>query len=100
MIPIYHILMLSTFFFVLGLTTLIFRRNFLFTLIGLEIMIIAISLSFITSSNYWKQADGNIMFILIISYAAAEVSIGLSLLIKLYNYHNTLNIDLINEMKE
>lgn len=100
MIPLQHILILAIFLFIIGLTTLIIRKNFLFTLIGLEITMISVSLSFIIAGNHWEQADGHIMFIITISSAASEISIGLSLLLKLYRHYNTLNIDSIHEMKE
>lgn len=56
----------------LGLTGLVIRRNLLFMLIGLEIMINASALAFVVAGSYWGQTDGQVMYILAISLAAAE----------------------------
>ena len=85
--------------FVLGLTSLEIRRNLLFMLIGLEIMINAAALALVVAGSYWGQADGQVMYILAISLAAAEASIGLALLLQLYRRRQTLNIDTVSEMR-
>lgn len=100
MINIHELLVLSIILFTIGLLALIIRKNFLFILIGLEIIMLSISLIFISAGNYWEQTDGQIMFILIISITAAQIAIGLSLLLQLHRRYNTLNIDAINEMKK
>lgn len=76
MIPLTHGLILAAILFVLGLTGLVIRRNLLFMLISTEIMINAAALAFVVAGSYWGQADGQIMYILAISLAAAEASIG------------------------
>ena len=83
MIPLTHGLILAAILFVLGLTGLVIRRNLLFMLIGLEIMINASALAFVVAGSYWGQTDGQVMYILAISLAAAEASIGLALLLAL-----------------
>ena len=74
MIPLQHGLILAAILFVLGLTGLVIRRNLLFMLIGLEIMINASALAFVVAGSYWGQTDGQVMYILAISLAAAGVS--------------------------
>lgn len=98
MITISYSLILTVIIFVLGLIGVIFNRNIFFILLGIEIMINASALAFIIVGNYWHQVDGQIMYILIISFAAAESSICLAMLLRLYRYYKTLNIDIINEM--
>ncbi|MGP1930573.1 MAG: NADH-quinone oxidoreductase subunit NuoK [Arsenophonus sp. ET-YP4-MAG3] len=98
MILLQHCLILTTILFVLGLICLLIRRNFLFMLIGLEIMINSAALAFVIAGSYWIQSDGQIMYILTISLAAAEASIGLALLLKLYRHYDSLNIDKVSEM--
>ncbi|GHL06229.1 hypothetical protein ECZU22_01280 [Escherichia coli] len=71
MIPLQHGLILAAILFVLGLTGLVIRRNLLFMLIGLEIMINASALAFVVAGSYWGQTDGQVMYILAISLAAA-----------------------------
>ena len=97
MIPLQHGLILAAILFVLGLTGLVIRRNLLFMLIGLEIMINA--LAFVVAGSYWGQTDGQVMYILAISLAAAEASIGLALLLQLHRRRQNLNIDSVSEMR-
>lgn len=99
MIPLEHGLILAAILFTLGLAGVMIRRNLLFILISLEIMINAAALAFVVAGSYWQQADGQIMYILAISVAAAEASIGLALLLQLYRRRHTLNIDTISEMR-
>ena len=99
MIPLQHGLILAAILFVLGLTGLLVRRNLLFMLISLEVMINAAAFAFIVAGSYWGQPDGQVMYILAISLAAAEASIGLALLLQLYRRRHTLNIDTVSEMR-
>ncbi len=99
MIPLTHGLILAAILFVLGLTGLVIRRNLLFMLISLEIMINAAALAFVVAGSYWGQADGQIMYILAISLAAAEASIGLALLLQLHRRRQNLNIDSVSELR-
>ena len=99
MIPLQHGLILAAVLFVLGLTAVTIRRNMLVMLIGLEIMINAAALAFVVAGSYWGQADGQVMFILAISLAAAEASIGLALLLQLHRRSQNLNIDKVSEMR-
>lgn len=99
MIPLQHGLILAAILFVLGLTGLLIRRNLLFMLISLEVMINAAALAFVVAGSYWGQADGQVMYILAITLAAAEASIGLALLLQLYRRRHTLDIDTVSEMR-
>ncbi|PLK59398.1 NADH-quinone oxidoreductase subunit K [Candidatus Palibaumannia cicadellinicola] len=98
MISLSYSLSLAAILFVVGLTGIIIRRNFFFVLLGLEIMINAAALALVIAGSYWGQADGQVMYILAITLAAAEASIGLALLLQLHRYRNTLDIDLLSEM--
>lgn len=98
MISLFHGLFLSLILFILGLTSLIVRRNVLFILISLEIMLNAAALALVIVSTYWKQVDGQVMYILAITLAASEASIALALLIQLYRSKKTLNINILSEM--
>ncbi|QCI18721.1 NADH-quinone oxidoreductase subunit NuoK [Buchnera aphidicola] len=98
MISLFHGLFLSLILFILGLTSLIVRRNVLFMLIGLEIMMNAAALALVVVSTYWKQPDGYIMYILAITLAGSEASIALALLLQLYRNKKTLNINVLSEM--
>ncbi|HGJ5865190.1 MAG TPA: NADH-quinone oxidoreductase subunit NuoK [Arsenophonus nasoniae] len=99
MILLQHGLILAAILFVLGLSCLLIRRNLLFMLIGLEIMINSAALAFVVAGSYWGQADGQVMYILTISLAVAEASIGLALLLQLHRHRQNLNIDEVSEMR-
>jgi NADH-quinone oxidoreductase subunit K len=94
-----HGLLLASILFTMGLVGLIVRRNILFVLLCIEIMMNAAALAFVVAGSRWAQADGQIMFILILSLAAAEASIGLALVIQLYRNYHTLDIDNASEMR-
>ncbi|VFP85641.1 NADH-quinone oxidoreductase subunit NuoK [Candidatus Erwinia haradaeae] len=100
MIPLHHGLILATFLFCLGLTGVMIRRNLLFMLISLEIMLNAAALALVVAGSYWNQADGQIMFIFAISLSAAETSVGLALLLQLYYRTKNLDIDTVSGMRE
>ncbi|CAL4319759.1 NADH-quinone oxidoreductase subunit K [Buchnera aphidicola (Chaitophorus populicola)] len=100
MVTIFSGLILSMLLFFLGFICLIIQRNLLYVLIGLEIMINAIALMIVCIGNYWKQIDGQIMYIFIITIAASEASVGLAFLINIYKYKNTLDINVLSEIKK
>jgi NADH-quinone oxidoreductase subunit K len=85
--------------FALGLTGLLVRRNVIFTLMSLEIMLNAAGLAFVVAGSRWGQADGQIVFLFILTMAAAEVSVGLALVLQLYHRFKTLDSDAVSEMR-
>ena len=98
-IPMEHGLLVAAVLFCLGLCGLLMRRNPLFILMSIEVMMNATALAFVVAGSRWGQADGQIMYILVISLAAAEASIGLALLLMLYRRHHTLDVDIVSEMR-
>jgi NADH-quinone oxidoreductase subunit K len=98
-IPLEHGLALAGVLFCLGLAGLLARRNILFVLMSLEIMMNAAGLAFIVAGSRWAQPDGQVMFILVITLAAAEAAVGLALLLQLYRRFHTLDIDAASEMR-
>ncbi|GHB12403.1 NADH-quinone oxidoreductase subunit NuoK [Salinicola rhizosphaerae] len=98
-IPMEHGLILAAILFVLGLGGLMTRRNMVFVLMSLEIMMNAAGLAFIVGGTHWQQADGQVMFLMIITLAAAEASVGLALLMQLYRRFKTLDIDAASRLR-
>lgn len=98
-VPMEHGLALAGVLFSLGLLGLMVRRNILFVLMSLEIMMNACALAFIVAGSRWAQPDGQVMFILVITLAAAEAAIGLAILLQLYRRFHTLDIDAASEMR-
>ena len=98
-VPMEHGLVLAAILFALGLTGLMLRRNMLFVLMSLEIMLNAAALAFVVGATAWNQPDGQAMFLLVITLAAAEAAVGLALMIQLFQRLRTLNLDLANRMR-
>lgn len=98
-IPMEHGLILAATLFSLGLVGILVRRNIIFVLMCLEIMMNAAALAFVVAGARWGTADGQIMFILILSLAAAEAAVGLAIVLQLYRRFNTLDIDAASEMR-
>lgn len=94
-----HGLILAATLFSLGLVGILVRRNIIFVLMCLEIMMNATALAFVVAGARWGQADGQIMFILILSLAAAEAAVGLAIVLQLYRRFHTLDIDAASEMR-
>lgn len=98
-IPMEYGLLLAVILFCIGLVGLLIRRNIIFMLLCIEIMLNAAGLAFVVAGAAWSQAEGQIMFIFILAMAAAEVSVGLALIIQLFKRTGSLNVSNIKEMK-
>jgi NADH-quinone oxidoreductase subunit K len=85
--------------FALGLIGVLVRRNIIFILLSIEIMLNAAGLAFIAAGSRWGQADGQVMFIFILTMAAAEVSVGLALVLQLQHRFKTLDTDAASQMR-
>lgn len=99
LIPLSHGLLLAAMLFALGLIGLLVRRNLIFTLMSVEIMLNAAGLAFVVGGARWGQADGQVMFIFVLAMAAAEVSVGLALLLQIYRERQSLDADAASEMR-
>lgn len=98
-IPMEYGLLLAAVLFALGLIGVLVRRNLLWMLMSLEVMMNAAALAFVVAGSRWAQPDGQIMFILILSLAASEASVGLAILLQLYHRYRTLDVDAASEMR-
>ena len=99
LIPPQHGLLLAGILFGLGLVGLLVRRNVLFMLMSVEIMLNAAGLAFVVAGAQWRQPDGQVMFIFILAMAAAEVSVGLALILRLHERFRTLDADAASRMR-
>jgi NADH-quinone oxidoreductase subunit K len=98
-VPFEHGLILAAILFALGLTGLLTRRNIIFALLSIEVMLNAAGLAFVVAGARWGQPDGQVMFIWILTMAAAEVSVGLALVLQLHRRFKTLDVDAASKMK-
>ena len=92
-IPLTHGMLLAGVLFAFGLIGLLVRRNLIFMLMSVEIMLNASALPFIVAGAHWGQADAQVRFLFILTLAAAEVSVGLALVLQLYRHFKTLDAD-------
>ncbi len=98
-IPLEHGLLLAAILFTLGLVGVLIRRNIIVVLMSIEIMINASALAFVVAGVHWAQPDGQVMFIFILTMAAAEVAVGLALILQLVHRLKTLDIDAADQMR-
>ena len=98
-VPLPTVFAVSALLFSLGLAGLLVRRNLIFMLISVEIMLNAAGLAFVGAGSRWGAPDGQIMFLLILAMAAAEVSVGLALVILLHQRFRTLDADAASELR-
>jgi NADH-quinone oxidoreductase subunit K len=98
-IPMEHGLIIAAIVFCLGLFGVLIRRNLIFVLMSVEIMLNASGLAFVVAGSKWQQPDGQVMFIFILTMAAAEVAVGLALILRFYHVFKTLNADTAVKMR-
>ena len=98
-VPVNYGLLLAGILFALGLTGLLVRRNVIFILMSLEVMLNAAGLAFVVAGSRWGQADGQVVFVFILAMAAAEVAVGLALVLQLYHRFRSLDADVVSEMR-
>lgn len=98
-IPMEHGLMLAALLFVAGLLGLLVRRNIIYMLMCVEIMLNASGLAFVVAGSRWEQPDGQIMYLIIITMAAAEVAVALALVLRFYHQFKTLDGDAASLMR-
>ncbi len=86
--------------FLIGLVGVLTRRNVLFILMSVEIMLNSAGLAFIVVGAHWVQREGQIMFLFILVMAAAEVALGLALVLQMHRKYNTVDTEVLNLLKD
>ncbi len=86
--------------FLTGLAGFLVRRNIIFMLMSIEIMLNSAALVFVIAGSRWLQADGQVMFIFILTVSAAEVSVGLALILQMYHNFRTIDADALNKLHD
>ena len=98
-VPYSHVLILAGLLFLLGAVCALARRNLIMILIGVEIMLNAAGLALVGASLKWQQLEGQIFVIFIMAVAAAEVAVGLALIVYSQRRTGTLEADRYNLLK-
>ncbi|MGQ9627771.1 MAG: NADH-quinone oxidoreductase subunit NuoK [Anaerolineae bacterium] len=99
MIPVSYYLTLSAVLFTIGAVGVLVRRNAFVIFMCIEMMLNAVNLTFIACSQYLQSLDGQVIVILVMAVAAAEVAVGLALIVSLFRRKETTDVDDINIMK-
>jgi NADH-quinone oxidoreductase subunit K len=92
-------LVLAGILFTLGLAGVVVRRNVVFMLMSIEVMLNAAGLAFVSAGARWRQPDGQVVFLFILAMSAAEVAVGLALVLALYHAYKSLDADAASRMK-
>ncbi|GAO41120.1 NADH-quinone oxidoreductase subunit NuoK [Flavihumibacter petaseus] len=102
MMPVHAntVLIVAAVLFLLGLVGVLTRKNILFMLLSIEIMLNAAGLAFVAAGSKWQQPDGQVMFLFILAMAAAEVSVALALVLQIYHQYKTLDVDALKELRD
>jgi len=94
-----HYLIVSALLFALGLLGVLIRRNLLVMYMSLEIMLNAANLALVAASRFNNNLDGQVFVFFIITVAAAEVAVGLALIVALYRKRQTAHVEDLTTMK-
>ncbi|HEY4800853.1 MAG TPA: NADH-quinone oxidoreductase subunit NuoK [Bacteroidia bacterium] len=98
-IPINLYLLLSAVLFSIGVLGVLFRRNAIIILMSVELMLNAVNLLLVAFSSYWNDAAGQVFVFFVMVVAAAEVAVGLAILITIFRNTKSTDIDLLNKLK-
>lgn len=101
MIAIQHYLVISALLFSIGLAIAVTKRNAILILMGIELMLNAVNLNLVTFSQYDpNRLQGQMFTLFIMVIAAAEVTVALAIILKIYDYFKNLDLDEINSLKK
>lgn len=99
MIPVTYYLALSALLFTLGVVGVVIRRNAIVIFMSLELMFNAANLAFVSYAAYYQTLSGQMMVFFVITVAAAEVAVGLALIVAIFRSKNSIDVDLMSGMK-
>ncbi len=93
MIPLSYYVILSAIVFATGLVGVLIRRNIIIILLSIELMLNATNINFVAFSHYLHQVAGQVFVFFALTVAAAEVAVGLAIIIALYRAKTSINVD-------
>jgi len=99
MVPLSAYVILSAILFTIGVVGVLIRRNLIILLLSIELMFNAASINFVAFSHYFQDVAGQVFVVFILTIAAAEVAVGLAIVIALYRGRATVNVEEFNLMK-
>ncbi|MCH8132215.1 MAG: NADH-quinone oxidoreductase subunit NuoK [Deltaproteobacteria bacterium] len=105
MVPIEHVIGLSSILFVIGMIGAATRRNLIVVLMSIELMLNAVNLAFIGFNRLWPGTaeapalDGQIFVLMVITVAAAEVAVGLGIIISMIRNRDSVNLEEVSLLR-
>ena len=99
MVPLSYYMILSAIVFLIGLVGVLIRRNIIIILLSIELMLNATNINFVAFSRYLNDISGQVFVFFALTVAAAEVAVGLAIIIALYRDKATVNVEELNLMK-
>jgi NADH-quinone oxidoreductase subunit K len=105
MLPLDHVISLSAILFTIGVLGVATRRNLIVMLMSIELMLNAVNLAFVGFNRIWSQLegapaiDGQIFVLMVIAVAAAEVAVGLGILLAMFRNRDSVNVEEVNLLK-
>ena len=98
-VPVEHVILLSIIIFSIGIMGVLLRKNVIIIFMSIELMLNAVNLSLVGFSRYYNSVDGQVFVFLVMTLAAAEVAVGLAIIVSLFRNKQTINIDEINILR-
>jgi len=99
MVPVEYYIILSAILFSIGVAGVVFRRNPLVIFMSIELMLNAANLAIVAFSSVIKSFEGQIFVFFVIAVAAAEVAVGLALIVEIFKSKRSIDVDQMNSMK-
>jgi len=99
MVSINYYLALAVILFTLGALGVLIRRNAIIIFMSIELMLNAANLAFVAYARYWQSMSGQIFVFFIMTVAAAEVAIGLALIVTIFHTKSSIDVDQISTLK-
>lgn len=92
-VPLEHVIVLSAILFTIGTVSALARRNLVVILMSIELMLNAVNLAFVGFARAWGGMEGHVFVLMVITVAAAEVAVGLGILIALFRNRESVNVE-------
>ena len=99
-VPVSHYLILSAVLFSIGVAGVLTRRNAIVIFMCIELMLNAVNLAFVAFARHLGQGDGQVFVFFVMAVAAAEVAVGLALVIAVYRHFKTVDLEQLETLKE
>jgi len=99
MVPLSYYLALSAVLFVIGVVGVLIRKNIIIILLSIELMLNATNINFVAFSHYLQDVGGQVFVFFVLTVAAAEVVVGLAIIIALYRGKGSIDVEVLNRMR-